>query len=336
MAIYDDNMAHMEKRDLVVIGAGPAGLAVSIAARQAGLSHVVVDQSSVGSTIRRFPEGMTFLSTPENLEIGGIPFVTINPKPTKAEALTYYCRVVKALELPVEPFVRVVKIEGAAPNFRVHTVDIHGTEKTLEARAVVAATGAHSRPRSLGIPGEDLPHVSHDFDDPYRVFGRRVLIVGGGNSAVEAALLLLRAGVEVSISYRRADFQEKIKYWLLPDIRNRIREGAIGGYMPSEVLSIGRGTVQLRLGDGSETEVEADFVYLLIGYLADPGFLRSLGITVAEDGTPAHDPQTRESNVPGIYVAGRICAGDDGNRIFIENSREHGEAIVGHLLAAGP
>jgi thioredoxin reductase (NADPH) len=314
--------------DLVVIGAGPAGLAVSVAARERALDHLVLERGPLAATIARFPEGMIFHSTAANLEIGGIPFVSPNPKPTKLEALQYYRRVVQALDLPVRTFTEVTTVEGAAPAFRLHTRDLHGHQGTVEARAIVAASGAQDVPRMLGVPGEDLPHVSHEYGGPHRAFGKKVLVVGGRNSACEVALDLWRAGTDVTMSYRRGEFNARsVKYWILPDLENRIREGSIPAIMPSEVEAILPGTVKLRTPDGP-VEVEADFVYLLTGFAADTTLLRTLGVEIAGDGAPVHDEQTRETTVSGVYLAGRVCAGDDGNRIFIENGREHGAVIV--------
>jgi thioredoxin reductase (NADPH) len=242
--------------------------------------------------------------------------------------MQYYRRVVAALDLPVTTFVEVVEIERRGEAFRLGTCDIRGREETVESRNLVLATGAHDRPRMLDVPGEDLPHVAHEYDGPHEAFGRTALVVGGRNSAVEAALELHRAGVPVTLSYRREAFDERsVKYWMLPDIRNRIEEGSIRAVMPSEVEEIRPGSVTLRTPDGP-VEATADFVYLLVGHVADPSFLESLGVEFREDGTPVHDEVTRETSVPGLFLAGRVCAGDDGNRIFIENGREHGAAIV--------
>lgn len=321
----------MTTLDLVVVGAGPAGLAVSAAAKSAGLAHVVLDRGAIAETITTFPENMTFFSTAENLEIGGVPLVTAGEKPTKRLALQYYRRVVETLDLPVRTFTEIEAIEGAHPDFRIRVREIHREPETLAARAIVVATGAHDEPRRLGVPGEELPHVVHGWDDPWRAFGRPVLVVGGRNTAVQACLELWRAGADVTLSYRRDAFTKSVKYWLRPDLENRIAEGSIRAYMPSEVTEIRPGAATIRTPDGAEHEIPADFVWLGLGWRADWSFVTNLGVELGDDGCPIHDEATRETPVPGLYLAGRICAGEAANRIFIENGRHHGAAIVAAL-----
>lgn len=322
-----------EKHELAIVGAGPAGLATAWAARQAGLDTVVLERGCVADNIRRFPANLVFYSTPDLIELADLPLITASAKPTRTEALTYYTRFAVAKRLDVRTYEEVVEASRDAGAFLLCTRSHVGIERRYRVERLVLAFGAYDVPNYLGVPGEDLPHVSHFFDEPQRYHGRRVLIVGGKGSAAEAALLCWRAGATVTISYRRERFTG-LKYWIEPDLLNRIKEGSITAHLPSEVVEIRPESTLLRLGNGALCEVPADFVLALTGYQPKLDLFDQLGVRYdPETKRPTLDAETHESNVPGLYVAGCICAGNIGNEIFIENGRLHGPRIVAHIVA---
>lgn len=319
---------------LIVIGAGPAGLSVGIAAKQAGLPCVILDRATVVSAVEKYPLGMTFFSTPEKVEIGGIPFVTSSEKPTRRDGLIYYRRVAEHYGLDVRVREHVTGARREADGTivlavaRPHDTIAYGT------RALVVATGYYDQPNLLGVPGEDLPHVQHYFVEGHRHWRQRVVIVGGGNSAVDAALESWRAGAQVTMVLRGDDLHPTVKAWVLPDIHNRIREGSIGVRRRSRVRAITPTQVTIANDRGVIEELPADQVLLMTGYRPDLSLLRELGVPIdAESGVPAHDEGTLATPVPGVYVAGVIAGGYDDNRLFIENTRHHGELIVRDLRA---
>jgi len=325
--------------DVVVVGAGPAGLAVAIAAEEAHLSCELVEKGVLVNSIFHFPHGMTFFTTPELLEIGGLPFVTPYEKPTRLEALKYYRRVVDTFGLKVALGEEVVGVEKAGDAFRVTTRGTRSEgpdtpqERTRRAGNVVFATGYYDHPNRLGIAGEDLPHVSHYYDEPHPFYRKRAVVVGGKNSAAIAALELYRAGATVTLVHRRAALSDSIKYWIRPDIENRIKEGSIAAYFESRVVEITPRHLVIE-GPTGRRRVEADAVFLLTGYHPDPELLGRAGVRVdPEILTPEHDPDSFETNVPGIYLAGSIVSGRNTNRTFIETGRFHGAAIVQAILA---
>jgi thioredoxin reductase (NADPH) len=332
-------MGRMEAvRDLLVVGAGPAGLSAAIAAARAGLGHEVVEKGVLVNAIYGYPHGMTFFTTAELLELGELPFVSPFPKPTREEALIYYRRVVDAFGLRVSLGERVLAIEPDGGAFLVRTRGERpgpgAPERTRRARHVVVATGYYDTPKRLGVPGEDLGHVSHYFDEPHPYHRRRVVVVGGSNSAAEAALLLYRAGAHVTLVHRRAELSSSIKYWVRPDIENRIAEKSVAARLESRVVAIAAEAVRIE-GPGGEETIPADAVFLLTGYQPDVSILEKAGVRVdSQTLRPEHDPATFETNVPGLYVAGALVSGADGNRVFIENGRFHGAAIV-KAIAAG-
>jgi thioredoxin reductase (NADPH) len=313
--------------ELIVVGAGPSGLAVAIAAARAGLEYEVLEKGVLVDSIYRFPRGMTFFTTAELLELGNLPFVTPNPKPTREEALTYYRRVADTCRARVSLGERVVEIRPHEEGFAVRSA-CGGEPRTRRARVVVVATGYYDNPNRLGIPGEELPHVAHYFDEAHPYHRRRVVIVGGSNSAAEAALLLFRAGAQVTLVHRRERLSGSIKYWVKPDVENRIKEGSIAARFESVPLEIRRDRVVIEGPAGCE-ELPADAVLLLTGYHPDVSLLQAAGVRV-DPATlrPEHDPRTFETNVPGLYLAGAIVSGADSNRVFIENGRFHGAAVV--------
>jgi bacillithiol disulfide reductase len=326
-----------ETRDLIVVGAGPAGLAVAIAAREAGLDYEVVEKGALVNSIFRFPRAMTFFTTPDLLEIGGLPFVTPYEKPTQWEALRYYRRVADtyALRIALGEEVREVTRDGACLRL-VTRLERGGEERVRRARNVALATGYYDHPNRLGVPGEDLPHVSHYYDEPHPFYRKRVVVVGGKNSAAIAALELARAGAAVTLVHRRERLAESIKYWIRPDIENRIKDGAVLARFSTRVVEIRRDHVVLEGTDG-RSEVPADAVFLLTGYHPDADLFRRAGVRVDEETLrPELDPATLQSNVPGLYLAGSVVSGRETSRIFIENGRFHGETIVKAIRATQP
>ncbi len=319
--------------DLAIVGAGPAGLATAYAAGQAGLRAVVLDRGCVAENIRRFPANLVFYSTPDLIELGDIPLITTNAKPTRTEAVTYYTRFVKARGIDVRTYQNVLRAWRDQDAFELLAESHVGIQMHYRAQAVVLAFGAYDVPNALGVPGEELPHVSHFYDEPERYHARDVLIVGGKGSASEAALQIWRAGGRVTMSYRRPQFSG-LKYWIQPDLENRIKDGAIRAFLPSVVKEIRPELTVLELGDGHLEAVPADFVLALTGYQPKLDLFDQLGVSYDPlSKRPRVDKRTYESNVPGVYVAGCICAGNIGNEIFIENGRLHGAEIVKHLAS---
>ena len=318
--------------DILVIGAGPTGLACAIEAQKAGLRAVVLDKGCLCNSIFHYPAHMTFFTTPELLEIGDIPFTSPNPKPTRSEALEYYRRVAAHYALDLRLYQTVQAVTGGDENFTVEATDRSGRSVTHRARKLVVATGYYDLPNQLGLPGEELSKVKHYYDDPHPFFDLDVLVIGGKNSAAIAALELWRHGARVTLVHRGQGMHRQVKYWILPDINNRIKNGEITAYFQSEVVAIAEDSVSLATPDGPRT-VPNDFVFALTGYHPDFSFLERLGIRLdaSNDRAPVCDPQTLESNVPGIYLAGVIVAGERTHEIFIENGRFHGKLIADHL-----
>jgi thioredoxin reductase (NADPH) len=326
--------------DLAVVGAGPCGLAVGIAAKRAHLGCSLFDRGPVVASLMRYPLYMTFFSSPDKLEIG-VPFVTAGDKPTRREALAYYRRVAEHFELDVRPYHDVVRVQrdGAGAGFELVARHPGMAEpETVRCGHVVYATGYFESPNPLGVPGEGLPHVSHYFVEPHPYWQQRVVVVGGGNSAVEAALELTRVGARVTIVHFLAEFDRGVKPWVLPDIVNRVKEGRVTARWCSRVVEITRSHVRVRREpDGDIEPIPADFVLALTGYRADLTLLRSIGVAVDDaSGIPRHDPATMETNVPGVYIAGVLASGFDANKIFIENGREHGGRICDHIKSKPP
>jgi len=318
--------------DIAVVGAGPCGLAAAISARRAGLNAVVFDGDCVVSSITQYPTYATFFSTAEKLSLGGLPFVTTGEKPSRRDALAYYRAVVRYFEIPVRQYEPVSRIDGRDGAFVVRTTH-RGAERETAARAVVIATGYWGSPNKLGVPGEDLPHVTHAYREGHYAFQQDAVVVGGGNSAAEAALDLWRAGARVTLVHFGPTFDKKIKPWVLPDFTNRVAEGSIAARWNSRVTEIGAGDVTLESTDGLLSTIPADHVFLMTGFAPSVGLLRDMGVTIdPTTGIPSHDPQTLETNVPGVFIAGVVVAGYDANKVFIENGRFHGDQIVARVL----
>lgn len=324
---------------LLVVGAGPCGLAVGAAARDAGVGCVLLDRRTVVSTIERYPLNMTFFSTPERLEIAGVPFITASEKPTRRDGLVYYRRVAERLGLDIRPGEEVTALEREGDGFVVRVRRPFDTV-VHRAGAVVIATGYYDWPNHLGVPGEDRPQVAHYFVEGHRYWRKRVVVVGAGNSAVDAALECWRAGASVTLVHFEDALDRRVKPWVLPDIMNRIKEGSIQARWRRRVTAIGEQTVELESvdlpssGTASREVLPADAVLLMTGFHADTSLLEGLGVHVdPATGVPAHDEATMATPVPGCYIAGVIAGGRDTNRLFIENTRDHGARIVGHLTS---
>jgi thioredoxin reductase (NADPH) len=325
------DVSKQEVFDVLVIGAGPTGMACAIEAQRAGLRSVMVDKGCLCNSLFHYPSHMTFFTTPELLEIGDIPFPSVNQKPTRNEALEYYRKVAEHYRLDIRQYQNVDSISGTDSDFRVHVTDRFGRKQTHHSRKLVVATGYYDLPNYLGIPGEDLPKVHHYYDDPHPYYDLDVLVIGGKNSAAIAALDLWRHGARVTLVHRGPAMHRHVKYWILPDIENRIKNGEITAHFQSGVERILEDAIVLQTPEGGVT-IRNDYVFAMTGYHPDFDFLTALGIKLeGVDRCPECDPQSLESNVPGVYLAGVIIAGERTNEIFIENGRFHGRQIAADL-----
>lgn len=313
--------------DLLIIGGGPIGMSCAIEAQKAGLTYVIVEKGCLVNSLYNYPANMTFFSTSEKLEIGGVPFVSNNIKPTRAEALEYYRRVAEKFNLNLRLFEGVETIENQAIQFIIST-----TKGQYCAKNIVISTGFYDLPNLMNIPGEDLPKVRHYYQDPHFYAKQKVVVVGANNSSVDAALETYRKGAEVTMVIRDEQIGERVKYWVRPDIVNRIKEGSIKAYFNSNLSSIREHKVDIETPEG-KIIIPNDFVLAMTGYQPDFSFLKKLGITLSEDELqlPEHNPETMETNVKGIYLAGVVCGGMNTHKWFIENSREHGEQIIRNI-----
>ena len=320
--------------DVLVIGAGPTGMACAIACQRQGLRVVLVDKGCVTNSLFHYPANMTFFTTPELLEIGDMPFSSPNQKPTRAEALEYYRKVSAHYQLDIRQYERVIRVSGSDGDFRVHTIDRFEREHVHHAEKLIVATGYYDLPNYLGIAGENLPKVMHYYDEPHPFFAQDVLVIGGKNSAAIAALDLWRHGARVTLVHRGAELHRHIKYWIKPDIENRIKNGEVAAYFGTNVVNITEDTVTLQTPEG-EKVLQNQFVFALTGYHPDFNFIESLGVNLDAENArcPVCDPATLESNAKGIYLAGVIVAGERTNEIFIENGRFHG-ALIANAIAA--
>ncbi len=319
------------KCDVLVIGAGPTGLAWAIEAQKVGARVVVVDKGCLVNSLYHYPPHMVFFTTPELLEIGNIPFTTARQKPTREEALEYYRNVAKHYRLKVRQYERVIEVSGTDNDFRVRSLDAHGQEHQYKVRKVIISTGYYDLPNQMNIPGEELPKVFHYYRESHPYYDTDVVVIGGKNSAALAALDLWRHGARVTMVHRNAGLHANIKYWILPDIENRIKNGEVAAFFQSRVTHIGEDLVTIETPKG-EIELKNDFVFALTGYHPDFEFLESMGIELlGEQKRPACDPQTLETNVAGIYIAGVVLAGVRTSEIFIENGRFHGQHIAQDL-----
>jgi thioredoxin reductase (NADPH) len=317
----------VESYDVIIVGAGPIGLACGVEARKAGLSYAIVDKGCLVNSLYHYPLNMMFFSTSERLEIGGVPFISHFPKPGRVEALEYYRRVCMTWELNVKLYEEVKAVDKHSSGFHITT-----SRGAYTAKHVVLALGFYDLPYLLNIPGEDLPKVKHYYDEPHPYFGQKIVVVGAANSAVDVALETWRKGAEVTMVIREEGIRDSVKYWVKPDIENRIKEGSIKAYQRSQLVRIDERSVTVRTPEG-DVELENDFVLAMTGYKPPFDFMRRCGIAFQDDEfhTPVYHEETMQTNVEGIYLAGVVCGGLKTNKWFIENSRVHAEMIVADL-----
>lgn len=317
----------MSHYSLIIIGGGPIGLACGLEAQRLGITYVILEKGSLVNSLYHYPANMTFFSTSERLEIGQIPFVSNNAKPTRAESLEYYRRVAVSHKLNIKLFEEVRQVNNQQQALAHFRVDTNRSQYTAD--YIIIATGFYDIPYLLNIPGEGLPKVSHYYGDPHFYAFQKVLVVGAQNSAVDAALETWRKGAEVTMVVRSKDIGERVKYWVRPDIINRIKEGSIKAYFESSILAIRENEVDIQTPEGIRT-IPNDWVIAMTGYQPNLDFLLKVGIRLSNDSVrkPDYDESTHETNVPNIFLAGVICGGMNTHKLFIENSREHAVRIM--------
>ena len=314
--------------DIIIIGGGPIGLAAGIEAKKAGLDYLIIEKGVLVNSLYNYPVNMTFFSTSERLEIGDVPFVSNNNKPTRSEALEYYRRIVTSFELNIHLFEKVTEVKKVNDHFKIIT-----SKAEYESLNIIVCTGFYDIPYLLNVKGEELQKVKHYYDDPHFYAFQNVLVVGAANSAIDAALETWRKGAKVTMVIRGSEISNRVKYWVKPDIENRIKEGSIKAYFNSEIKEIRGKEVDISTPDGIVT-IENDWVLSMTGYQPDLKFLKSMGIEISDDEVckPSYNESDYESNVKGIYLAGVICGGMNTHLLFIENSREHAKKIINDIL----
>lgn len=315
----------MNKYDVIIIGAGPIGLACGIEAVKRNLSHIIFDKGCVVNSIYKYPKNMTFFSTSEKLEIGGVPFVSLNNKPTRNEALEYYRRAASFWKLNIKTYEQVLNVSDDNNNeFIIETI-----KDKYKSKSVISSTGFYDQPNLLNVPGENLPKVKHYFDEAHPFINKNVAVIGGGNSAVDVALEIYRKEGNVTLIHHKDRIKDSVKYWVKPDIENRIKEGSIKSYFNSKIIKIKENSLILNQND-KQFEIDNDFVFAMTGYHPDFTFLRKIGIELETEtnSTPCFNPNTFETNKPNLYLAGVVCSGMDTSKLFIENTRFHAESIL--------
>jgi len=319
--------------DLIIIGGGPIGIACALEAEKNKVSYLILEKGCLVNSLYHYPSNMTFFSTSDKLELDNIPFISNNPKPRKAEAMEYYRRITTSNELNIHLFEKVISVKSEEDNSHLVTT----TKNTYSTKNIVVATGFYDIPNYLNIPGEDLPKVKHYYNDPHYYATQKTIVVGSSNSSVDAALEIYRKGGEVTMIIRKPEIGERVKYWVRPDIINRIAEGSIKAYFNSKLLEIRENEVVIETSERKET-LENDFVLLLTGYRPNFKFLEEMGINISDDDRriPQYDQETMETNVPGIYLAGVICGGMETHKWFIENSRIHAGMIIKDIVSKKP
>jgi thioredoxin reductase (NADPH) len=322
------NLGWMEGYDLIIIGAGPIGLACGIQAKKANLNYLIIEKGCLVNSLYNYPMNMTFFSTSERLEIGEVPFISNNPKPTRSDALEYYRRVCSSWELHVNLYEEVMESESSTTG----SFSIRTTKGKYSTNAVVLALGFYDLPFLLNVPGENLPKVKHYYDEPHPYFRQKVAVIGAANSAVDAALETWRKGAEVTMIARESELRNSVKYWVKPDIENRIKEGSIIAYFNSTVLNITETAIEINTPNGARI-LDNDFVLAMTGYQPPFALLKSMGIQFRHDEfhTPVYNEKTMETNVANLYLAGVVCGGLKTNKWFIENSRDHAKLIINDL-----
>lgn len=318
-----------QQYSVIIIGGGPIGLACALEAKKAGLDYLILEKGTLVNSLYNYPVNMTFFSTSERLEIGGVPFVSTHPKPTRSEALEYYRRVTLDNHIHIHLFEEVLEVLDAQPGYAVRT-----SRQTYRARHVIICTGFYDIPYLLNVPGEELPKVRHYYNDPHYYAFQKVVVVGASNSAVDAALETWRKGAAVTMVVRGPEIGQRVKYWVRPDIENRIKEGSVKAYFNSVVTAIREDAVDLQTPDGPVT-LPNDWVLAMTGYQPNLSFLKKIGIALGADEVrkPVYNEETQETNRKNIYLAGVICGGMNTHRLFIENSREHAVKIIGAIRA---
>lgn len=321
-----------ELYDLVIVGGGPIGLACGIEAKKAGLNYLIIEKGCLVNSLYHYPLNMMFFSTSDRLEIGNVPFISHGAKPNRFEALEYYRRVAMSWDLQIRLYEKVEKIVSENG---IHTVST--PKGVYSAKSIVLALGFYDLPYLLNVPGENLPKVKHYYDEPHPYFGQKIVVVGAANSAVDVALETYRKGADVTMVIREGGIRESVKYWVKPDIENRIAEGSIKAFFHSQLLKITEDSVEIKTPGGVKV-LQNDFVLAMTGYQPPFGFMESIGIEFQNDEyrTPVFNPETMETNVPNIFLAGVVCGGLKTNKWFIENSRVHAEMIVNHLKTKNP
>ncbi|MFD2035644.1 YpdA family putative bacillithiol disulfide reductase [Belliella marina] len=318
----------MEFLDVFIIGGGPIGLACGIECEKAGLDYVIVEKGVLTNSLYNYPMNMTFFSTSDKLEMGGIPFMSVSHKPTRTEALEYYRRVAQSWKLKVQLYEQVKTISKEQGVFKVIT-----SKGTYFAKNIVMATGFYDLPNLMNVPGEDLPKVSHYYREPWPYIGQKIIVVGGANSAVDVALETWRKGAEVTMVLKNDGIDDNVKYWVKPDIENRIKEGSIRAFSNATIKEIKEENVLISTPEG-EVSIENDFVLAMTGYVPNFSLLDQLGVELSldEKRQPCYDQTNQESNVPGVYLAGVVCGGLNTREFFIENSIVHAENIIRHIM----
>ncbi|MEP6713290.1 MAG: YpdA family putative bacillithiol disulfide reductase [Ferruginibacter sp.] len=321
-------MANKNLYDIIIIGGGPIGMACALEAKQKCLNYLIIEKGCLVNSLYHYPVNMAFFSTSERLEIGGVPFVSNSPKPSRSEALEYYRRVAIAASLNINLFEEVLKVENQETGFEVATSLWQYTTSNI-----IIATGFYDIPFLLNVPGEELPKVTHYYKDPHFYAFQKVLVVGANNSGVDAALETFRKGAEVTMVIREAEVGPRVKYWVRPDIVNRINEGSVKAYFKSTIAAIREKEVDINTPDGIVT-IANDWVIAMTGYQPNLSFLEELGIQLSDDAVrkPAYSNDSHQTNIKGIYLAGVICGGMDTHTLFIENSREHAVKIVAEIV----
>lgn len=323
----------MQQEEVIIVGAGPCGMAAAIALQEKGMEPLIIEKGNVVNSLYHYPTHQTFFSSSDNLEIGDVAFITEKQRPVRNEALTYYREVAKRKALRIHSFEKVVKIEKENSHFILNTENDKKEKKQYKAKFVIIATGYYDQPNYLHIPGEDLPKVTHYFKEAHPYFAKNVVVIGGKNSAVDAALELQKAGANVTVLYRGGKYSESIKPWILPGFDSLVRKEKINMVFRANVLKITEYKVFYEV-DGEEKEIDNDFVFAMTGYRPNIPFLNQAGIeTDPETGVPSYDEETYETNVPNLYIAGVVAAGFDNNSIFIENGRFHGGKIAASIIS---